>query len=183
MTSLNILDPIWDAYLTTLDCLKVASRSVEKGDLYLISKTNFVSSAVDSAKLKIKESRISADDLVIVSLWAIFERKLVEYLHAEGKKLIQRIPSNFNKQVHKKIENEMEYWRTDDILDLFKSVVSSDLIGNAKQVKKYRDWVAHKNPKKGSPTNVMPTMAYKILSEILLELEQSPDLKQEKTTA
>jgi len=39
MSSANILDPVWDLYLTTLDCLKVASRSIEQGELHLMGKT------------------------------------------------------------------------------------------------------------------------------------------------
>ncbi len=183
MSSANILEPVWDSYLTTSDCLKVASRSLEKGEFHLMSKTKFVSSPVDAAKQMIKESQTSIDNFVIVSLWAVFERKLLEYVQAEGRKLLQNIPSKFNAQIHKKVENEMEYWRTDDILDLFKTVVSTELIGNAKQVKKYRDWIAHKNPKKGLPPNVPPQTAYRILSDIIEAVEQHPELKQSAITA
>jgi hypothetical protein len=183
MSSANILDPIWASYLTTVDCLKVASRSIVKGELHLMSNTKFVGSAVDAAKVMIKDSRLSADDFVIVSLWAVFERKLLEYVQVEGRRLLQTVPTNFNTQVYEKVENEMEYWKTDDILDLFKTVVSADLIGNAKQVKKYRDWIAHKNPKKGPPSNVPPPTAYRILSDIILAVEQHPELKQAAATA
>ncbi|OQY44015.1 MAG: hypothetical protein B6240_11245 [Desulfobacteraceae bacterium 4572_87] len=179
MNSANILGPIWESYLTTVDCLKVASRSIEKNELHLMNRTKFVGSAIDDAKVMISDSRANADDFVIVSLWAIFERKLLEYLQVEGQKLLQRTPTTFNVQVHQKVENEMEYWKSNDVLDLFKSVVNSDLIGNAKQVKKYRDWIAHKNPQKGPPSNVPPQTAYRILSDIITVVEQQhPELKQ-----
>ncbi len=177
MSSANILDPVWNSYLTTLDCLKIASRSIEKGEFHLMSKTKFVGSAVDEAKEMIEESRTKADDFVIVSIWAIFERKLLEYVQTEGRRILQEIPNNFNAQVHKKVEDAIEYWKTGDILDLFKTVVSAELIGNAKQVKQYRDWIAHKNPKKGQPTNVLPQNVYKILSDIITAVEQHPDLQ------
>lgn len=181
MNSANILDPIWASYLTTIDCLKVASRSIEKGELHLMSNTIFAASAIDEAKMMIKESRTSADDFVIVSLWAVFERKLLEYVQEEGRRLLQTEPTNFNKQVYEKIDNEMEYWKTDDILDLFKAIVSADLIGKAKQVKNYRNWIAHKNPKK-TPANVPPATAYRDLSAIVQAVEQHPELKQAATT-
>ncbi len=177
MSSANILEPVWDSYLTTSDCLKVASRSIEKGEFHLMSKTKFVGSAVDAAKRMIKDSQTSIDDFVIVSLWAVFERKLLEYVQAEGRRLLQKMPSNFNAQIHKKVQNEMEYWKTDEILDLFKTVVNAELIGNAKQVKRYRDWIAHKNPKKGPPANVPPQTAYRILSDIIAAVDQHPELK------
>lgn len=182
MSSINVLEPIWESYLTTIDCLKVASRGIENNELYLMKKTGFVGSAVDEAKAMIRDSREKADDFVIVSLWAIFERKLLEYLQLEGRKLLKKMPTSFNTQVHQKIENEMEYWKSNDILDLFKSIVNSDLIGNAKQIKKYRDWIAHKNPKKGPPANVPPHTAYRILSDIILMIELSPQLKKTKNT-
>jgi hypothetical protein len=144
-----------------------------------MSKTIFVGSTIDDAKLMVKESRGSVEDFLIVSLWAVFERTLLEYVQLEGRKLLRNIPTKFNTQVHKKVDNEMEYWKSDDILDLFKAVVSPDLIGNAKQVKKYRDWIAHKNPKKGAPQNVPPSTAYRILSAIMSEVEQHPELKQQ----
>ena len=97
----------------------------------------------------------------------MFERKLLEYLQVEGRKLLKEPPTIFNTRVHQKVEKEMEYWKSDDVLDLYKSVVNADLIGNAKQVKRYRDWIAHKNPKKGPPSNVPPQTAYRILTEIL----------------
>jgi len=43
MNPTNILDPIWESYLTTIDCLKVASRSIENNELHLMDKTRFVS--------------------------------------------------------------------------------------------------------------------------------------------
>lgn len=183
MSSPNILEPIWESYRTTVDCLKVAARSIEKSELHLMSNTKFVGSPVDEAKEMIVGSRTSADDFVIVSLWAIFERKLLEYVQVEGRRLLGATPTGFNSQVHQKVENEMEYWKTDDVLDLFKAVVSSDLIGSAKQVKKYRDWIAHKNPRKGPPSNVPPQTAYRILSDIITTVEQHPDLQRAANSA
>ena len=68
MSSSNILDPIWESYLTMIDCLKVASRTIEKNEYHLMNKTKFVGSAVDEAKEMIGDSRVKADDFVIVSL-------------------------------------------------------------------------------------------------------------------
>ncbi|RJP20321.1 MAG: hypothetical protein C4527_25180 [Candidatus Omnitrophota bacterium] len=183
MNSTNILEPIWESYMTTIDCLKVASRCIENKVHHLMKKTKFVTSSIDEAKEMISYSREKADDFVIVSLWAIFERELLGYVQKEGGKLLQKIPTSFNTNVHRKVKNEMEYWKSDDVLDLFKTVVNSDLIGNAKQVKKYRDWIAHKNPKKGPPSNVPPHTAYRILSDIISIVEQNLEDKQSVITA
>lgn len=178
MKSANVLDPVWESYLIAVDCLKVAYRSIEKNELHLMNRTRFVGSAVDEARTMIKSSRETIDDSVIVSLWAIFERNIMEYLQLEARKILGKTPTAFNAEVHQKIENEMEYWKSEEILDLFKPIVDPALIGNAKQIKKYRDWIAHKNPKKGPPSNVPPQTAYRILSDIIATIEQCPELRQ-----
>jgi hypothetical protein len=61
----------------------------------------------------------------------------------------------------------MEYWKTGDVLDIFKGIVDPNLIGNAKQIKDYRDWVAHRNPRRPSPTKTDPASAYTVLQQIL----------------
>jgi predicted transcriptional regulator len=46
------------------------------------------------------------------------------------------------------------------------------LIGSAKQILEYRNWVAHRNPKKRSPVRIVPNMAYDTLNEIIETLLQ-----------
>jgi hypothetical protein len=178
MKSANVLDPIWESYRIAIDCHKIAYRSIEKDQFHLMNRTRFAGSAVDEAKTMIQNSRETIDDSVIVSLWAIFERKILEYLQLEGRKILGKTPTAFNAEVHQKIENEMEYWKSEEILDLFKPIVDPALIGNAKQIKKYRDWIAHKNPKKGPPSNVPPQTAYRILSKIIAAIEKCPEIGQ-----
>lgn len=172
MSSENPLDRIWESYKITSDCLKIAQRSVSKNEKSLLKGTVFLNSlSKDEPVLWIEKSRTDADDYVILSLWAAFERVILEYVQKEGGKVLDTTPSDFNKKFHQKIEQEIEYWRIDDILDMLKVIIDSTLIGNAKQVKQYRDWVAHRNVNKGSPPNVPPQNAYQILSEILCQLD------------
>jgi len=105
-------------------------------------------------------------------MWAVFERKLFDYLRRESGAAFSARPSPVNARMRTKIEDDIEFWRIDEVLDIFKTVVSSDLIGQAKQVKKYRDWIAHRNPRKPPPANVVPVIAYRLLSEILNELDR-----------
>jgi hypothetical protein len=183
MSSNNILQNIWQSYQATVDCFKIAGRSINREEYHLLNRTNFVGTPLDKADELIRKSRSDADDFVILSLWAVFERKLFEYLQRISKKVSKNNESDFNKKVQIKIENEIEYWKSDAILDLFKVVVSPELIGNAKQVKRYRDWVAHRNPNKGTPANVPPGTAYKILSSIIECIETHPDLEDARENA
>lgn len=183
MSSNNILHNIWQSYQATVDCFKIAGRSVNREKYQLLNRTNFIGTPPEKADELIRKSRSDADDYVILSLWAVFERKLFEYLQRISKKIADSNESNFNKELQNKIEDEIEYWKLDAILDLFKVVVSPELIGNAKQVKRYRDWLAHRNPKKGAPANVPPKTAYEILSRIIDCIETHPDLEDARETA
>ena len=78
--------------------------------------------------------------------------------------------------MYERVDERTVRLKSDDILNMFKSLIDSDLIGQAKQVKQYRDWVAHRNISKGAPANVPPKKAYEILSEILRALPYSPIL-------
>ncbi|OQY59868.1 MAG: hypothetical protein B6245_04380 [Desulfobacteraceae bacterium 4572_88] len=170
------LDRIWESYQVMRDCLKIAQRGVIGKNMRLLNKTAFWSRSEEDARSQIRKGRNDADDYVILSLWATFERIIREYLQIQGRKILDKPPTGFNQKVHRKIEHEIEYWRSDDILDMFKSLIDSELIVQAKQIKKYRDWVAHRNISKGAPANVPPKRAYEILSEILYRLEDHPDV-------
>jgi hypothetical protein len=170
MSETKALDDIWESYQTTLDCLQVASREISKGTLDALEKTGFLNTPVDVARQKIQTSRDTADDHVILSLWAVFERSLVAHLQNENRRLLSEPTTNLTRNIHQKIDEELEYWRTEDVLNIFKAAINPDLIGQAKQVKKYRDWVAHKNPKKLPPSNIPPEAAYKLLCAISTEL-------------
>jgi hypothetical protein len=176
MKATDELDNIWQGYQVTNDCLKIASRSIDIKDLNILKKTRFMTSTIDDAKKDIKESRDNADNYVILSLWVAFERNLFEYLSWESKRILNNNPSILTQKVHEKIENELEYWRIDDMLNIFKAIIDPQVVGQAKQVKQYRDWIAHKNPKKSMPQIVTPKMAYSVLSEITRLLENHPDV-------
>jgi hypothetical protein len=68
-------------------------------------------------------------------------------------------------------EKEVEFWKATEILDFLKEGLFNGkpgLIGHAKQILAYRDWVGHgKNPKKPPSTDMKPVAAYNTLNEIV----------------
>jgi hypothetical protein len=177
MSATNHLLDIWRTYNVTVECLKVTQRSVYKGDLNALEKTSFITSTVDAAKKDIQESRSNVDDYVILSLWAAFERHLFSCIARESERMLSINPSIFTQKVLEEIEGKLEYWRVDDALDIFKVVIDAEVIGQAKKIKRYRDWVAHKNPKKLPPEVVTPERAYRVLLEITRLLDAHPNIK------
>lgn len=172
MNRTESLDAIWQSYQTNLDCHRVAIRGISKGNLVALEKTGFLNTPIDEAKQKIQISRAAADDHVILSLWAVFERSLLSRLQSENKRILAEPQTKITHGVYQKIDDELEYWRIEDVLDIFKIAIDPTLIGGAKQIKKYRDWVAHKNPRKSRPQNVPPENAYKLLREISSQLDK-----------
>ncbi len=66
----------------------------------------------------------------------------------------------------------MEYWKNNDRLDLLKTFIDSNDIGDIKQFVNYRDWLAHKNPKKEVNRPATPETVYEKMKTILDELDK-----------
>ena len=170
MSSDRPLDPNWRAYEIGRDCFKIAKRAVSRQNLEFLNKTDFASVSIRDGAEWIETSRQVSDDLTIVSLWATFERHLVQYLQTKSQKLREVEPRELGERFRDRLHEEIERWRPDDILDLFKGQVDSNLIGQAKQIKDYRDWIAHKNPRRSPPAKIEPSRAHIVLSQIIILL-------------
>lgn len=157
MSFKNPLSDIWLTYEITMDCLRITDRSLNEKSNQLLN--------------------------LIIALWAVFERKMIDYLHAFiNKHMFRDKNSHICLQFRNIIGKEIEYWKTDDVLDCFKGLVNSDLIGYAKQVKQYRDWIAHRNPKKAVTINVLPKNAYLSLSKIIECIENHSELEDDNAS-
>jgi hypothetical protein len=167
MHAVDAINEVWLTYQVTKDALKITTHGINRGAIELLQDTFFINSSTDKAKNDLAICRRAAGDYAILSMWAIFERYVSDALVRENGKMLDVPPSEFNSALHRKIEEAIEYWRANDVLDLIKPLVGADLVGKAKQIKRYRDWLAHKNPKKASPGNVPPTVAYQVFSDIL----------------
>jgi hypothetical protein len=164
----NGLDPAWNNYLLTRDCLRVAQRVARSRDTRMLAGTRL--QAKRNLASAIEASQEKSDEFVIVALWAEFERFLITYLQERSRAIGKRRPRALGSALQKAVEDEIEGWRLDDVLDLFKVIVGGQRMGDAKNVKKFRDWVAHKNPKKPPPAKIDPQTAYTLLSAIIADI-------------
>ncbi|MBN1974359.1 MAG: hypothetical protein JW787_12020 [Sedimentisphaerales bacterium] len=168
----NPLLPIWEFYQITGDCLKVAQRTINRENEYFMRDTGFIGKSIEDATDKIVKSRRETEDYVVLSLWIAFERFMFNHVQEAGSILLEKHPLSFSQKLFDKLTDAVEYWKVEDVLDMFKNgMVSTQLIGDAKNIKKYRDWIAHKNPKKATPSKVTPETAYKILSTLMYEIQ------------
>jgi hypothetical protein len=167
MASDNPLEPIWRTYQVTRDCLKIAQRTVQRADTRLLRGTDFMGDLSQASTERIQRSRNESDDFVILSLWVAFERIVLSFLREKGRGLLTVQPPSLARELYRKFESDIEYGKVEDLLGLFKQDIDAHLIGALKNVKRHRDWIAHRNPRRPSPGAVTPVFAYRILSEIL----------------
>ena len=147
------------------DALKIVRREVFRktkgGDAVGLrfSNTEFEEAKPEVIDHDIQDCQQSVADFTVLSMWAVFERLVFERLEAECIKM-QALPVEvFNQGVTSKVIDSIEYWKIDEALDLLKPLTGSDAVGHAKQIKRYRDWVVHRNPRKPSPPKIDPTSA------------------------
>ncbi|MGA2027015.1 MAG: hypothetical protein ABSH17_08105 [Syntrophobacteraceae bacterium] len=165
MLQADSLNEVWENYQLARDCFKITGRIVKSKNQGLLSYTSFAMASEEDAGKIIEIGRSEWDDFAILSLWAVFERVVIDFVREKAKILINQHPKDFSKRLYGFVEGQIEFWKIGDKLDLLKGVVDSALIGQAKQIKNYRDWVVHKS--RTPADNVTPKQAYAVLSRIV----------------
>lgn len=167
---MNSLDSIWDSYESVIASLKVTRRVLNKAPVHnaLLVGTRFMASSTSGADSVPDSVLDNVNDLFILAIWSVFEREVRTFVEAEGTRPLVESGFPLHETMAVQLKREIEFWRNDDVLDVLNAQVNDvDLIGTAKQIRQYRDWVAHRNPKRGKPLNVTPRIAYETLSAIL----------------
>lgn len=187
----NPLPAFWSNFLYSSDALKVAnkvfssqwqpkktecSKTIEAYQKHLLNHTHFQKNQDLQATFKqnqtLKEVQDEHSDLFVLALWAIFERFLRDFLLEKGQALQQHVTPNILAQgLYQHYQKEVEYWKPDEMLDFMKNLMiqqnnNIDLIGNAKQIYTYRNWVAHGKKVGKKPSHVKPQTAYETLTQI-----------------
>jgi len=169
----NPLDSVWQTYLTTKDCLKIADKVRKRNDLQILESTKFIGMIEHEAFEELRACHAELDNLVIVSLWAVFERFLIEYVQARCTVLKTLEPTDFGLHLYDQFASAVEQWRLSDTLDLFKGPIDSARLGDAKNIKKHRDYIAHRNPKKKPEGGATPRVVYETLSQLMERIRVS----------
>jgi len=184
----NPLPAMWEAFETSESALKVARKTIrqpqsQKADCQdelfkyqrrLLNKTTLFPIPAN-AEFLITDCQTESQDLFILGLWATSERFIRKYLQQKSIVIQQYVqPPTLGNSFYQYLYKEIEYWKPTDILDflkesLFTTQNDKNLIGLAKQILVYRDWVAHgKNPHKlPSATHLKPKQAYDTLNKII----------------
>jgi hypothetical protein len=166
----NPLEPVYKAFAVANDCFKVVTRAIQDQREELIRRTQFVGATPEVANIALEDAAKQAADLAILALFATFDRFVIEHLQTSNRLLAAGYPQHYANRLAAKFESEVEYWRFGEILSLFKGEVDADLIGRIKQIKQYRDWIAHQNPSKTTPMQVSPETAFDVLTQMIEQI-------------
>jgi len=167
----NPLLAVWQSYQASknaFEIAKAANKHPDRENLFVKANDLRLLSRVD-AKKAFEQGKKESEELFVVSLWATFERFIRIYLQEKGKKLQEISPSSLASSIYPYFEKEIEFWKAEDVLDLLKStlVPRAYLIGQAKQILQYRNWIAHGKNSNKIPSQVTPVYAFDILNEMI----------------
>lgn len=132
------------------DSLKVTKRVLNKKISNIFGKTIFEKQKPKTINTLTESATNELDDLVVLSLFASFERQLRKEIITKSLILEKIDPTKLGKKISSQVSKEIEYWKIDEIIDLFNPVVDSYICGQLKEIKRYRDWLAHGKMRKKS---------------------------------
>ena len=171
----NPLDPVWEAYEAAKNALKVVRRCVTIPSIDAdrpLRNTLFHHPQRDECVRRLEKARTELDDLAVLSLAATFERNVRDRVIDAGARLSEARPIDVGAALARLFESESEFWRVEDIVKVFESVVGDAGVSDAMMIRRYRDWVAHgRNPKKPPGSRVTPKLAFDRLSDFLTKLQ------------
>ena len=163
------LQRAFDAHQTVAECLGIVKRA-SGSDAHLIRNSRFDRMGPVTISTMIGDGQIHLDDGAIVSMWSHFERFIIEFVQAQSAQLEQAHPPTFSVRLAAKFVDEVERWRPAEMLDLFRDEFAATELGEIKRIKRYRDWIAHRNPKLETPNRPTPNAAFRVLSDVILRI-------------
>lgn len=161
-----VLDDIVASNLLERDLLKIAARAIRVTNLSFLSGTGFVGRPVSESQSDVERLRSRLDEMTVVALWIEFERFVINHVMSQLS-VSSTAPAPFDAQLGAHVERQIEFARFDDLLNLYKGWVDSNELGRVKQIKEYRDWIAHRNPKRTAPAAVDPLTARAKLGDVM----------------
>jgi hypothetical protein len=165
----DALDQVFSTYEILRDSVKVTKRSIDKSAYFLHNKTIFPGEQKEIIINKISFVEDELADIMILSLFASFEREL----RVSIQNIIDLNVKKNNPIIIKFIDltsESIERWIIKDIVDAFDGIVDESIRSRVKQIYDYRNWVAHgKNPDKPPPIKTDPKTVFMILCDFVIQ--------------
>jgi hypothetical protein len=192
MSLSNPLPTTWRVVAVTKDAFEITRRVIERSPSHPQPECQ---QALQKEHLKLRERTLYTEEkalsllqrrdgkpsqeleeiegLLVLSLWATFESFLRDYFREKCAVLKpQNQPAAFaNLLWYKHLCDDVEQWKMGELLDFLKDSLSHvpnlpKLIGDAKHILIYRNWVAHASPKRQNERRDLRA-TYNILNELI----------------
>lgn len=184
MNYLPMLDKIWNDYEFQKKSLALVKRTVIYNAQHsenivtpkLLLKAGLSDVSVEMIDRDSLSAKESLQGFVVLSIWVVFERLLIEFLQKLIATDVAIVVDNSTRQMLiEQVRNDVERWKPDMMLDMVKPVITADTVGTLKKIKRHRDWIAHRNPA-ATPEKIDPRTAYELVREAARQIEQSQSI-------
>lgn len=165
----ELLDRVWSWYESVCDSISAAAYLVENAPGRIPPSLKFADLAPEAALDTLGQTQKEIEDHAVLALFAVFERSILDHLVSTARNVEGRLASALERRMVSEGLKDLDRWRLGDVLDVYKVRIDSRLVGDVKQVKRYRDWVAH-GRRSPVPTQMNPKTAYDRLSEFVRAL-------------
>lgn len=161
----NPLDEHMEVFQTARDAVKLARRVLDQRS-NPVANTGFYGLTPEEGHEMLDRVEEQLSKLVAFALFATFERLLRDHLSGSLGLLAasSTTPIELAAKLHQFLEGGVDYWRIDNVIELFNPPVSDQDVSNAKGIRTYRHHVAHGA---APPVAIPPQTAYAQLSDFL----------------
>ncbi|MCX7751178.1 MAG: hypothetical protein N2320_06570 [Candidatus Bipolaricaulota bacterium] len=148
------LNNILDWYISANDLLTSIQKAFNKDPDRVSSHLLWPREGepVDKALRHLEKTKDELKDYTVLALFSVFEGWLQEDFSTQRNELV-----------------EPRGMKIDDQLDVYKTLIGADVVGQVKQIKEYRNWIAHGRRRTPS-INAHPKMAYERLSKFICQV-------------
>ena len=149
----NPLSEHIEAFQTAMNAIKIARRVLDQRP-NPVSNTRFYGLTPQEGHEILDQAEEQLNTLVAFALFAAFERTLRDHLSdcLNPISATPTIPTELAAKLHNFLQNRVDNWRIDNVIELFNPPVENQDINNAKGIRTYRHHVAHG----ATPPNAIP---------------------------
>ncbi len=171
--NIDYISSIYTNYTAFKDSIKVTRRSILKEMSRLHHRTIFEDLQLNEVGYLTESANKELADLIVLALFASFERQLRTEILNKSSKLQEVVPAALGERLDILAKKEIERWRIGEIIDLFDFAVDGDVRGRLKQIVEYRNWVAHgKNPDElPSSRTTEPKTTYDTIAAFITQIK------------
>jgi hypothetical protein len=164
----NSINAVLKTYTVIDDSLKMIKRLAPQPIAPAITQETFViGKSAAEIKDTIEYERLEFNDVMVVSLFAAFERELRSaFENVANTEWSARTPTTL--RIRGLATDAIERWAVLDMVTALSDVVDGNLRGEVKEIYTYRNWVAHgKNSRRTPARQAVPMQVYLTLSRFI----------------